>query len=142
LFLSGKSVPVCSPGVLHGLGRPPTSLADFQSLGLLHDTDLLDWKTWLRDIDSTAPDLGNTDMIEGTTFEDFNLLRAAALSGQGAALCPQSMIQPDLQSGGLVQISDRTLDQGFDYYLLSATKAAPQIMRQIMLFREWALAER
>jgi DNA-binding transcriptional LysR family regulator len=32
-------------------------------------------------------------------FEDFNMLRAAALSGQGAALCPLVMIQPDLATG-------------------------------------------
>ena len=141
-FLSGQSVPVCSPNVLHSLGRSPTNISDFQSLGLLHDTNLSGWKTWLMEIDSTTSTLNNSDTIEGTTFEDFNLLRAAALSGQGVALCPQSMIQPDLQSGGLVQISDRTLDQGFDYYLLSATKAAPQVMRQVQLFRDWAMTER
>jgi LysR family transcriptional regulator, glycine cleavage system transcriptional activator len=140
-FLSGKSVPVCSPGVLQRLGRSPTNMSDFRNLGLLHDTNLIGWKTWLKELDCTTSKLSSTDTIEGTTFEDFNLLRAAALSGQGAALCPQSMIQPDLQSGGLVQISDRVLDEGSDYYLLSATKAAPQVMRQARLFRNWAMSE-
>jgi LysR family transcriptional regulator, glycine cleavage system transcriptional activator len=141
-FLSGKSVPVCSPGVLERLGCSPANKSDFQSLGLLHDTNQIGWKTWLKDLDSTASKLSSTDTIEGTTFEDFNLLRVAALSGQGAALCPRSMIQPDLQSGGLVQISDRVLDEGSDYYLLSAAKAAPQVMQQAQLFRDWAMAER
>jgi LysR family transcriptional regulator, glycine cleavage system transcriptional activator len=141
-FLSGKSVPVCSPSVLQRLGRTPANLSDFQNLGLLHDTDLLGWKAWLKELGSTMQSGDTTATIEGPTFEDFNLLRAAALSGQGAALCPKSMIQPDLQSGGLVQISDRVLDEGSDYYLLSATKTAPQVMRQAQLFREWAMAER
>jgi LysR family glycine cleavage system transcriptional activator len=141
-FLSGKSVPVCSPRVLQKLGRSPANMADFKNLGLLHDTNLIGWKTWLKDLDSTSSTLSSTDTTEGTTFEDFNLLRAAALSGQGAALCPQSMIQPDLQSGGLVQISARVLDEGSDYYLLSATKAAPQVLRQAQLFKDWAMSER
>jgi hypothetical protein len=41
-----------------------------------------------------------------------------------------------------VQISNRVLDEGSDYYLLSATKAAPQAMQQVQLFRDWAMAER
>jgi LysR family transcriptional regulator, glycine cleavage system transcriptional activator len=141
-FLSGMSVPVCSPSVLQRFGRSPQRKADFQNLGLLHDTDLLGWKAWLKKLDNSASTPSSTDISEGATFEDFNLLRAAALSGQGAALCPQSMIQPDLQSGGLVQISDQTLDEGSDYYLLSATKAAPQILHQAQLFSDWAMAER
>jgi LysR family transcriptional regulator, glycine cleavage system transcriptional activator len=141
-FLSGKSVPVCSPSVLHRLGRSPANIADFRNLGLLHDTDLLGWKAWLKELDSTGSPVNSTDTTEGTTFEDFNLLRAAALSGQGAALCPQSMIQPDLETGGLVQISNRVLDEGSDYYLLSTIRAAPQVMRQAKLFRDWAMSER
>ena len=141
-YLAGQSVPVCSPVLLQSLGHTPTTAADFQRMGLLHDGDVTGWKTWLTGLGSTAPALSSADTFEGTTFEDFNLLRAAALSGQGVALCPQAMIQPDLQSGSLVQISDRMLDVGFDYYMLSATKAAPQIIRQAQVFREWAMSER
>ncbi|WP_430538096.1 hypothetical protein, partial [Bacillus cereus] len=45
---------------------------------------------------------------EGPVFEDFNLLRAAALEGQGVALCPLAMIAGDLAAGRLVKLSDLT----------------------------------
>jgi DNA-binding transcriptional LysR family regulator len=78
----------------------------------------------------------------GTCFEDFNLLRAAALSGQGVALCPPAMIGPDLGSGALMQLSDRHLDAGNQYYLLSATGLPPRQQQRVLLFRAWAMAER
>ena len=78
----------------------------------------------------------------GTTFEDFNLLRAAALSGQGVALCPKAMIQPDLDSGGLVQISHRFQNDGNNYYLLASTTAPSQVKRNAQVFRDWAMTER
>lgn len=94
LFLSGKSVPVCSPGLLDNFGRTPATGADFLRLGLLHDGDAAGWKAWLQGQDVTE------SAIEASArFEDFNMLRAAALSGQGAALCPLVMIQPDLATG-------------------------------------------
>ena len=136
-FLGGQSVPVCSPALLHILGRKPETDADILRLGLLHDGDPSGWKNWLqgRDASDQAAKLG-------ATFEDFNLLRAAALSGQGVALCPLAMVQPDLDSGSLVQLSDRTTTDGSDYYLLSVMSASPQVIRQAQVFRDWAIAER
>jgi DNA-binding transcriptional LysR family regulator len=55
--------------------------------------------------------------LPGSIFEDFNLLRAAALAGQGVALCSLAMIQPDLAAGHLVQLSDISVLEEFDYYL-------------------------
>ncbi len=138
-FLPGHGVPVCSPACMTRLGRPPATLQDFLKLGLLHDRNETGWKSWAAGLEDGAPD-GTS--FEGTTFEDFNLLRVAALSGQGVALCPPAMIQPDLDSGALIQLSDREMDEGFDYYMLSATNAPPNILRHSRLFREWALAER
>lgn len=136
-FLGGQSVPVCSPALLHILGRKPETDADILALGLLHDGDPSGWKNWLngRETSDQAADFG-------VTFEDFNLLRAAALSGQGVALCPLAMVQSDLDTGSLVQISDRVTTDGSDYYLLSAISANPQVSRQTQVFRDWAIAER
>jgi DNA-binding transcriptional LysR family regulator len=104
---------------------------------LLHDGDHSGWKNWLQGQDASdrAADLG-------ATFEDFNLLRAAALSGQGVALCPLAMVQSDLDSGFLVQLSDRFINHGSDYYMLSARSANPQVTRQAQVFQSWAMAER
>jgi LysR family transcriptional regulator, glycine cleavage system transcriptional activator len=140
--LAGQSVPVCSPSRLASLGHTPETVADFLTLGLLHDGTPTSWTNWLSELDSGLPIHANTPSIEGTTFEDFNLLRAAALSGQGAALCPRSMIQPDLESGGLVQISERMHDEGYNYYLLTASTAPPLVKRQAQVFCDWAMTER
>ena len=58
--------------------------------------------------------------MPGSIFEDFNLLRAAALAGQGVALCSLAMIQPDLAAGRLVQLSDISVLDEFDYYLIQS----------------------
>lgn len=136
-FLGGESVPVCAPALLQRLGPGPWTAAQIMALGLLHDGETAGWRTWLHDMGEDV-----TDAIPGATFEDFNLLRAAALSGQGVALCPLAMMGPDLQSGSLVQLSDHTISYGSDYYLLSALAAAPPLARQVRVFHDWALSER
>lgn len=138
-FLSGESAPVCSPALLRhsGLGDGPRTAVDLLALGLLHDGETAGWKTWLEEM---GEDVG--EAIPGATFEDFNLLRAAALSGQGVALCPLTMVQPDLQSASLVQLSDHTISYGSDYYLLSRVAAAADLARQTQVFQNWAEAER
>lgn len=141
-FLGGQSMPVCSPSALARLGRKPETVTDFLTLGLLHDGTQTGWTNWLSLLDSVASDPAHAPTYEGTTFEDFNLLRAAALSGQGVALCPKAMIQADLKSGGLVQVSPRLQDDGFNYYLMSSTTAAPLVTRQAQIFQEWAMSER
>ena len=77
-------------------------------------------------------------------FEDFNLLRAAALAGQGVALCSLSMIRPDLAEGRLVQLSDIPVLEEFDYYLTQSAltpRDAPRIKAR-QAFLSWIAAER
>lgn len=136
-FLGGASAPICAPALAQRLGDAPATPARIASLGLLHDGETAGWRTWLQEMgeDAAGP-------IPGAAFEDFNLLRAAALSGQGVALCPLAMMGPDLQSGSLVQLSDHTITYGSDYYLLSAAGPPPALARQVRVFRDWAMAER
>lgn len=141
-FLSGHCVPVCSPALLQSLGHAPATVADFLRLGLLHDRSSEGWREWLSAIAATGESGDGTPVIEGATFEDFSLLRAAALSGQGVALCPRAMISPDLDTGRLVQVSDRILVEGYDYYVLSALAVEPpSIRRAAQLFLDWTIAE-
>jgi DNA-binding transcriptional LysR family regulator len=141
-YLAGQSVPVCSPSRLAHLGHRPTTVTDFLTLGLLHDATPTGWTNWLSGVDGGLTIQASAASFDGTTFEDFNLLRAAALSGQGVALCPKAMIQPDLESGGLIQISQRVQDDGYNYYLLSSNAAPPLLNRQAKVFRDWAMSER
>lgn len=115
-FLSGRSVPVGSP-TLVGTGPAKLSVEWLLAMGLLHDTDLSGWKTWLARAGSDIP-----DRLPGAIFEDFNLLRAAALAGQGVALCSLAMIGPDLAEGRLVQLSERSVLDEYNYYLIQSSQ--------------------
>ena len=130
-FLPGASVPVCSPA----LAAPSSPEAMLQA-GLLHDTDQGGWRDWLARAGLAAP----AD-LPGPVFEDFNLLRAAALSGQGVALAAQAMIGEDLAENRLILLSDITVKDEFSYYLAWADGAGGRKESAIRLFREWALAE-
>lgn len=132
-FLSGRSVPVASRSLI-GTGPTEASAERLLELGLLHDTDVTGWKIWFARAGLPAPAPAR---LPGGIFEDFNLLRAAALAGQGVALCSLSMIQPDLAAGHLVQLSDISVLDEFDYYLTQSTltprDAGRRKARQIFL---------
>lgn len=129
-FLPGASVPVCSPA----LATSPIPPARFVATGLLHDTDEGDWATWFGRAGLPPPPAGS-----GPVFEDFNLLRAAALSGQGIALCPLAMIGPDLAAGRLVQLSRIEVLENAGYFLL---RPAGEETAAAAAFRDWACAMR
>lgn len=134
-FLGGESVPVCSPTILRG-GRPVRP-SEYLALGLLHDTDQSGWAAWFRRMGVPMP-----VQTGAAVFEDFNLLRAAALAGQGVALCPAAMIRPDLDAGRLVQLSDVSVLEDHGYHLLTAQMDDPARARDAQAFRDWAFASR
>lgn len=134
-LLPGESVPVCSPRMAARLGNAPTPAA-IVSLDLLHDTDLSGWDAWFG-----RAGLGGRTVPPGTVFEDFNLLRAAALSGQGVALCPEAMIRPDLDAGHLVGLSDTRVLEDYGYHMLAGARV-DSAGTDARAFRDWVLAER
>jgi len=137
VFLSGDSIPVCSPAVSRRMKGARPDAAALIAMGLLHDADTSGWIRWLGHMGFDVP-----DTMSGPTFEDFNLLRTAALSGQGVALCALDMVRPDIASGTLVALSDDPVRSGFDYYLFAKLAAATPMQKHIDTFRNWALAER
>ncbi|WJS87059.1 LysR substrate-binding domain-containing protein [Paracoccus sp. TOH] len=138
-FLSGISVPVCSPALLDGEAVESLTPQRMLGLGLLHDADPAGWQTWLRRAGQPLP-----ETLPGPIFEDFNLLRAAALAGQGVALCSLAMVAPDLAEGRLVRLSDIAVLEQFDYYLTRSDAAPPNSDRieARRVFVEWLMAER
>ena len=52
------------------------------------------------------------------------------------------MVKPDLDSGSLVQVSERITSGISNYYLLSTKSTGPQVTSQVQAFRDWAMAER
>jgi DNA-binding transcriptional LysR family regulator len=131
-FLPGLTAPVCAPHL--GGGIPATAAALLRA-GLLHDTDESGWRAWLEV--AGEPDIG---VASGPIFEDFNLLRAAVLAGQGVALCPLAIIADDLREGRLVQLSERTIRDECAYYAVVRRPSEPSGSRDVDLFREWLLS--
>ncbi len=136
-FLKGDSAPVCSPTLLQKTTAPPQTAAEIIGLGLLHDGGHQGWEDWLRQMGHSPQ-----PALFGPIFEDFNLLRAAALSGQGVALCPLAMVGPDIDSGSLIQLFDHTHPVGSDYFLISTTARNRRTEKTVKAFIDWALAER
>lgn len=129
-FLPGLTVPVCAPH----LGRPTTP-ADIVAAGLLHDTDTSGWRAWLDA--ARAPDVA---VAPGPAFEDFNLLRAAALAGQGVALCPLAIVSDDLNGGRLVQLSATAIRRECGYYIVTPDDPDPQRAEAAAAFADWLLS--
>ncbi|EKE45710.1 hypothetical protein OCGS_0182 [Oceaniovalibus guishaninsula JLT2003] len=136
-FLPGDSFPVCSPAYAERLNCPDPPPASFLDAELLHDSDTSHWAAWLA-----QAGVATARPLDGPVFEDFNLLRAAALSGQGIALCPTAMIRDDLAQGSLIRLSDITVRQDYGYYLLSAATGDDAAGRMAAAFCDWALAAR
>jgi DNA-binding transcriptional LysR family regulator len=128
-FLPGLTAPVCAPH----LGRPGT-VSEMLDAGLLHDTDASGWRAWF---DATGePEVA---VAAGPVFEDFNLLRAAVLAGQGVALCALAIIADDLREERLVQLSDRLIRAEYGYYIV--TRRTPEEPSgAVGRFRAWLLS--
>lgn len=129
-FLPGRSVPVCAPH----LGRPG-SVAEMLAAGLLHDTDARGWRAWLD-----AAGAAERAVAAGPMFEDFNLLRAAVLAGQGVALCPPAIIADDLREGRLVQLSETAIGADCGYYVVTSAAPPARLGPAVAAFRDWLLS--
>ncbi len=132
-FRSGKSYPVCSAELLRNHEHlTHDQIAQFP---LLHDANTPEnWQDWFKKAQVTIDELGT-----GSSFDDFNLLRSAALAGQGVALCPVAMIEDDLKAKRLVQLSDISVSHDCGYYLISSETSDLSNSRQ--LFRDWAFEQ-
>ncbi len=127
-FLPGRAAPVAAPRVADAAGGIDAMLA----AGLLHDTDMGGWRGWLD-----AAGEGARAVPEGPVFEDFNLLRAAALAGQGVALCPLAIVADDLAAGRLALVSGRVIQEESAYYLLTPAAPEPERAKAVALFSDW-----
>ncbi len=129
----GASVPVCSQSLLDWHG-PLTGPEQIAGAPLLHDTDWRGWSDWF--LKTTGQERRADD---GVVFEDFNLMRSAALSGQGVALCPLSIIQDDLKAGRLVALSETTIDEESAYYILEPASLPRTSAPKTRTFKAWLL---
>ena len=80
-LLAGAALPVCSPQYIEDKG-PFDDPALLLNADLLHEQNRRGWENWFHNAGVKSEVLP-----PGPVFEDFNLLRSAALSGHGVALC-------------------------------------------------------
>lgn len=130
-LFSGATWPVTSPHYLEQAG-PCKTPSDLLRHELLHDESYHPWQEWFRHF-GLAPYSLNAGML----YQDFNLLSAAAVAGQGVALCPPILIENELDQGTLVRLFDTPTNERRAYWLFHHP-APPQA---VVAFRSWLLAE-
>lgn len=93
-------IPACSPDFLAGLNIG--SVEDIADAPLLHlATRPQAWKTWF------AVNGLETEVMPGTTFDQFATMAQAAAHGLGLALLPEFLIEEELKSGTLSTVWDQ-----------------------------------
>ena len=130
-LLPGATAPICNPNFLEKQGPFDVPQA-ILGKPLLHDDDRLDWQNWMR-----HAGLKHAGPAPGPIFQDFNLLRAATLAGQGIALCPLSLIADDLSSGRLVQLFDIAIKQDHSYSIIEPDTVSGRRSEALDTFKRW-----
>lgn len=134
LLFRQEVVAVCAPGLL------PTGQAsqaeDLARLTLLHDPHDLWPQFWVSAFgeDVAAP-------RKGIRFSQTTLSLDAALAGQGVALASRFFVSRDVREGRLVLLTDASLEEGRDFYLLMPRKrgrpgAADAVRNWMLAFAE------
>lgn len=129
-ILDGAVYPVCSPCYRAALSER-LEASELLQANLLHDCDSVGWSRWFEDAGVQAP-----GELLGDTYEDFGLMGAAALAGQGVALCPIDLIADELRRGELVLLSDVSTRRERRYCVVLPTKPHPDAEA----FADWAIS--
>lgn len=124
---------VCSPqwresNVLRG----PEDLVGQPLLAYTGETRDL-WREYFQHFGLAPPNLGQVPR-----FYQLLMLTQAAVSGLGLALVPLFLIEPELQSGRLVQAIDETFLPKRAYYVTHPKGA--DLDQKVRLFKEWLMA--
>jgi LysR family transcriptional regulator of beta-lactamase len=128
LLFEAPFTPLCAPAVAARLKAPSDLLGE----RLLRSYRVADWQAWLE-----AAEIPTT-VIRGIMFDSAGLMVDAAMKGQGVALAPRRMFEPELTSGRLVAPFD--LDVGLGAYWLTRLKSR-EVTRGMQLLRSWLLSQ-
>ncbi|MFV0576291.1 MAG: transcriptional regulator GcvA [Vibrio sp.] len=124
-------VPVCSPQLLLG-AKPLKTLSDIKNHTLLHDSSRKYWKQFTKE-----QSLDEVNVNHGPIFSHSTMVIQAAMHGQGIALVNNVLVQPDLDSGRLVQPFDEVLISQNAFYVVCDNKQADS--GRVATFRDWML---
>ena len=110
--------------------KAPKDLARLPRLHLLSRKSA--WPQYFADLNVTRD-----DVLQGTLFDQFSTMIAAAIEGMGAAIVPSYLIETELQSGAL-EVLGRPKAQGQSYYV--ATRAG-EVNLMAEAFKTWIRRE-
>ncbi|WP_088743312.1 MULTISPECIES: LysR substrate-binding domain-containing protein [unclassified Cobetia] len=134
-LFSGATQPVASPLYLE-YHRRPTQPADLLKLELIHDQSRQPWHDWFNNC-SLYP----SQLDKGDLYQDFSLLSAAVVAGQGVALCPPRLIRKELEDGTLECLFDMAANQQRAYWLFHHAQPAQHVQQFCDWMREQIAAE-
>jgi LysR family glycine cleavage system transcriptional activator len=123
--------PVCSPGYKAELGNCSHPCALLRATLLRSPRE--PWAPWFA-----AMRLECAEPQHGPQFSDAALTLDAAARGQGVALARSTLVEPDLQSGRLVQLCDARLPSTHAYHAIYTQAAAHR--PEVDAFLSWLTA--
>lgn len=107
-----KMYPIAAPALAERLGREPAAEA-LLDLPLLHDSNIDGWRRWLADAG-----VNYVPRSEDRRFEDYTMVVEACVQGLGLALTRPPLSSAALDSGRLVAVSDRAVDNSVAFHLI------------------------
>ena len=120
--------PVCSPDFYSKNNiRTPEDIIRFPLLDLVSRPN--DWANWFK---STGVDGTKLDTIR---FEQFMNVAQASIAGLGIALVPLFMVQPELETGRLIEVMAPRIESGNVYSLIYPVRKAK--LSSIQRFSKW-----
>ena len=132
-LFEARLVIVASPSFLKNNApiRVPEDVTRHTLLELYTSTG--DWGAWL------GPQSDALRAAATVRFDSYLLAIEAACDGQGVAIVPDFLAEPDLASGRLVQPLDWSVPQPARWYLVSRRDRADE--QAIVRFKDWLMSE-
>ncbi|MEY5038106.1 MAG: glycine-cleavage system transcriptional activator GcvA 4 [Pseudomonadota bacterium] len=125
LLLAQPVIAVASPTLLTG-HRLPLSTDEVQALPLIHHC----LEYWPQFLNTTRP-------LPGSRFSLTSMAIDIALAGQGVIVVNRAFIEAELADGRLVQVMDRALQVGPQYYIFR--KRSPDRRPEVDAVWTWCL---
>ena len=133
-LLAERLVPVCSPANRDRVTGRDGRL-DYAAATLIHTTLASEgWPAWLE-----AHAVTDVSVDGGLRLDTLELAFEAAAQGLGVALGRRPLVDRDLQSGRLVELSPRPIWAETSYWLVSGESVERHA--HLRAFRDWIVAE-
>ncbi|MDB4838030.1 LysR substrate-binding domain-containing protein [Marinomonas sp.] len=136
-LLSSNIIPVCSPSLAARIGFEQST--DLLKCWMIQvDEPVYQWKVWFAE-QEICPIRSDSENIIWMEVSSWYMGISAIKAGHGVFLCPQFMVQEELDEGTLVQAYPKALDTSIHFYAYYA-KNSPKRAR-IDAFVDWLKQE-